>query len=206
VATTFFRYRDPSGGWVLTDRIEAVPKWARAEAERIESSELPALVAPAPADLDPALDGPPARVRDQLRRRREAATRDDDPAARGEGPPGGASLEGGFAQWVQSARELGPGPAATAVDFDVPSFGIGLGLGLAAFVVYAWVRRSGRLVVRLATLALVLGLMGASFAALWWGPLVPGAPDWLKTPDQLIREARRVAEDVAPEERLGDLK
>jgi hypothetical protein len=180
MASTFYRYRDEDGGWVVTDRLEAVPAAARDGAQRIEIAALPEL-APAPP---PVKDTGGAGVR-----------------------PGAEGAEGpGVQAWVQKARQSVEVPAAPRLDFDGASFGLGLGLGLAAFVVYGFLRRSGRLVVRLALLGLVLVLLGTSVAGLWIAPHVPGAPDWLMTPDQLIREARRVAKDAAPEQRLGDLE
>lgn len=183
MADTFYRYRGEDGAWVVTDRLEAVPPPARVEAQRIDISDLPDLARPAEAAAEPRTTGT------------------------AEGPPAGpAGDDAELADWVQKARESVAVPPAPRLDIDGPSFGFGLGLGLTAFVVYGLIRRSGRLVTRLAMLALVVALLGTSIAGLWLAPHVPGAPEWLMTPDQLIREAQRVAEDAALEKRLGDLK
>ena len=182
MAATFYRYRDADGGWVVTDRLEAVPVAARDGAQRIDIAELPEL-APAGAPSSSA----------------------ETPGTERPGAAGGDEGSG-VGTWMQKARESVELPGAPRLDFDGASFGLGLGLGLAVFVVYGFIRRSGRLVVRLALLGLVVALLGTSVAGLWIAPHVPGAPDWLMTPDQLIREARRVAEDAAPEQRLGDLE
>jgi len=183
MAEVFYRYREEGGAWVVTDRLEAVPEAQRDAAERIE---LPPLRTP------------------------EATPEAGNPASETER----TAPSGGWADWVQAARDAVPDVAPPSVPvpdgpprgFDLPSFGIGLGLGLTVFVVYAFLRSRGRWLTRLALVALVVALVGTSLAGMWIAPHVPGAPEWLMTPDELFREAQRVADEAAPENRLGDLE
>lgn len=176
MAAVFYRYRDESGAWVVTDRLDAVPEALRSQVEQVVLPDLP----PGP-NTSPE-------------------------ASREAGPERGASAPSELIAWIRRAKdELGPGAAAVS-RIDGPSFGFGFGLGLTVFVVYACVRRAGRLLTRLALVALAVALVGASLAGMWIAPRVPGAPEWLMTPDELIREAKRVADEAAPENRLGDLE
>jgi hypothetical protein len=172
----FYRYQNDDGAWVVTANRSAIPADRRAEAEAIVLPDFPS-----------------------------------DQADRAEAEPSEPGLIGGerfdVSAWVQTAREAAPiRPLPRLGRWDWPSAGIGFGLGLTVFVVYAFLSKSGRLFTRLALFALVILLMGTSVAGWWIAPHVPGAPEWLMTPDELIREARRVADEAAPEKRLGDLK
>lgn len=180
-----YRYRDDEGAWVVVEEWADVPLRYQPEAEPVV---LPGLGAGSGRMEDPI----PASGRAEQR-----AAAEEDPVVRGPGlEVPGLAAKPARSSWLGDA--LG--------GLHAPSFGVGFGLGLGVFVVYAGLKRSGTRITRLALLALVVLLVGASVAGMWVAPNVPGAPEWLLTPDELVREARRVAEEAAPEKRLGDLR
>lgn len=192
----FYRYVDSEGHVHLVDRLEAVPKAYRSEAEKIEAKDSRLdLFAFEDGDghtlIADSLEAIPAKFR------KVAKKIDEKDAAKVVAElkkKASAAKKDGLATAREAQREIGD-VVPFVKDLDIPSVMFGVGLTLIFMFVLSLMRRTGRLFAKVGLLLLIAVFVAGSYFA--WIRRVAGLGDTkLSSPTSMIDDAKKVAKQM----------
>ncbi|MEQ9497016.1 MAG: hypothetical protein RIT81_09155 [Deltaproteobacteria bacterium] len=192
----FYRYTDGDGHVHIVDRLEAVPKAYRSEAEKVEAkgSRLD-LFSFEDGDghtlIADSLEAIPAKFR------KVAKKIDEKDAAKVVAElkeKAVAAKKGGLAKAKQAQREVGD-VVPFVKDLDIPSMMFGVGLTLVFVFVLSVMRRTGRVLAKIGLVLLIVAFVAGSYFA--WIRRVAGLGDTkLSSPTAMIDDAKKAAKQM----------